>query len=131
MTTPNEAAEAIYARLETNIGAVPYTFENEELNTAEPWVRLTIRTRGRNQETLGKKGNRKYFSQSSIFVQCFALTDTGRQDADTLARLITTIFEGESFAGVTCNDSISRESAPKGKWYQIVVEVEFTYDETK
>ena len=131
MTTPNQAAEAIYARLEANIGSVEYTFENEDLTAPDEWVRLTIRTRARNQETLGRKGNRKYFSQSSIFVQCYSRLNIGRQGADTLARLITTIFEGETFSGVTCNDSVSRETPPEKDWYQIVVEVEFTYHETK
>lgn len=131
MTTPNEAAEAIYARLVDNIGTTPHTFENEELNVKVPWVRLVIRTRDRSQETLGNKGNRRFWSESSIFVQCYSLTNTGRQGADTLARLITTIYEGESFSGVNCHKAVPRESPPKGRWYQNVVEVEFTYDETK
>lgn len=131
MTTPNEAAEAISARFVANIGTTAHTFENEDLKEPDTWMRLTIRTQARNQETLGPKGSRRYFSNASILVQCYSRTNIGRQPADTLARTVTTIFEGETFSGVTCNAAIARESPPEGKWYQIVVEVEFTYDETK
>lgn len=131
MTTPNEAAEAIYARLEANIAPVAFTFDNEDFDEPDEWVRLTVNTNSRAQETLGPIGNRRYFSGASIFVQCYTTTDQGRQAADTLARTITTIFEGVSFSGVNCNNSITRESPPKGKWLQFVVEIEFTYDETR
>lgn len=131
MTTPNEAAEAISARFEAGIGTIAFTYENEDLKEPDTWMRLTIETRTRNQETLGPKGSRKYFSNASILVQCYSRTNIGRQPADTLARTVTTIFEGETFSGVNCNDAIARESPPQGRWYQIVVEIEFTYDETK
>lgn len=131
MTTPNEAAEAIYARFEDGIGTTAFTFENEDLKEPDEWMRLSILTRTRNQETLGPKGSRKYFSGASIMIQCYSRINIGRQSADTLARTVTTLFEGESFSGVNCNDSIARETPPTGGWYQIVVEIEFTYDETK
>lgn len=131
MTTPNEAAEAIYARLGAQIGSVAHTFDNEDFDEPDEWVRLTVNTNSRVQETLGPIGARKYFSGASIFVQCYTRTDQGRQAADTLAKTITDIFEGVSFSGVNCNNSITRESPPKGKWLQFVVEIEFTYDETK
>lgn len=131
MTTPNEAHEAIYARFEGGIGTTAFTYENEDLDAPDSWYRLTIRTLARNQETLGQKGNRRYFSEASILVQCYTRTNKGRQEADTLARVIVTLFEGETFSGVNCNNGITRETPPDGKWYQFVVEIEFTYDETK
>lgn len=133
MTTPNEAAEAIYDRLDTAIsGSTPFTFENEDFDEPDgEWVRLSVNTNSRVQETLGPIGSRRYFSGASILVQCYTKTDQGRQGADTLARTITNLFEGVSFSGVNCNNAIARETPPKGKWLQTVVEIEFTYDETK
>lgn len=133
MTTPNEAAEAIYLRLETALtGVTPFTFENEDFDEPDgDWVRLSVLTKSRIQETLGPIGGRRYFSGASILVQCYTKTDQGRQGADTLARTITDLFEGISFSGVNGNNAIAREGPPKGKWLQTVVEIEFTYDETK
>lgn len=133
MTIPNEAHEAIYQRLEDNIGGVAFTFENEDFDSSahDEWVRLTIRTNARAQETLAPIGARRYFSNSSILVQCYTKIDQGRKAADDLARTITEIFEGVRFSGVNCNNSITRESPPSGIWLQFVVEIEFTYDETR
>lgn len=131
MTTPNEAAEAIYARLVAQIGPIAHTFDNEDFDEPDEWVRLTVNTNSRIQETLGPIGARRYFSGGSIFVQCYARTDQGRQATDTLAKTITDIFEGVSFSGVNGNNAIARESPAKGKWLQTIVEIEFTYDETK
>ncbi len=135
--TPNEAAEAIYARFNTEFGAgssspVPFQFEGEDFK--EPrgtWMRLSINTNSRNQETLGPIGSRRYFSGASIFVQVNTLANQGRKAGDTVAKRVLDLYEGQGFGGVACNDGIAREQPVSGRWKSIVCEVEFTYDETK
>ena len=135
MTTPNEAAEAIYSRFRTEFSGsspVPFAFEGEDFK--EPrgsWMRLSVNTNSRNQDTLGPIGGRRYFSGASIFVQCYTLANQGRQAGDALSRRVLTLFEGTRFGGVTCNDGIAREQPASGRWVVFVCEVEFTYDETK
>lgn len=135
MTTPNEAAEAVYSRFATEFGGaspVPFVFEDEDFKAPRgSWMRLWINTNSRNQDTLGPKGARRYFSGASILVECYTLTNQGRKAADDLARRVVTLFEGETFSGVTGNDGIAREQPVSGRWYKIVCEVAFTYDETK
>ena len=138
MTTPNEAREAVYARFNTEFGtgsvngAVPFQFEDEAFD--EPngtWMRLTIVTTSRLQDTLGPIGSRKYFSNGSILCQIYTRRDQGTREAELLAKRVIDLFEGVSFSGVNGNSAIAREQPPEGRWYFIVCEIEFTYDETK
>lgn len=135
MTTPNGAKEAIYARFLaqfTEVAASKVAFDNEEFEQpSDEWVRLAVRLDQRAQNTLGKATNRKFRSRGSIFVQCFTRTNTGTSRADTIAKAAGDVFEGEGFSGVDCYASVIRETGPKGKWYMVLVEVEFDFYETK
>lgn len=131
MTTPNEAAEAIYARFEANIGDTPFTYENEDLDAPDGWVRLSIRHNGRRQETMGRATNRRFESRGSIFAQCYGRTNLGRQGVDALALTVANIFEAQSFNGVNTFEATPREQPPDGKWFWIEVEIVFAYYERK
>lgn len=131
MTTPNEAAEVVYARAAANL-TPPIQFENEAFDAPDGrWVRVVVRTRARNRETLGPEGARRYFSQASVIAQCYDRADLGRAGADAVAREVIVAFEGRREAGLAFNDAIAREQGPDGRWYLVVVEVEFTYSETR
>lgn len=137
MTTLNEAKEAIYERFVSLYTGVPsdrITFDNEEFEAGDgtdPWVRLAVRGIIRNQDTLGRKTNRRFRALASTFVQVYTEANIGVQQSDVLAQEAGDIFEGESFSGLDFRSAIIQETGPDGKWYQSVVEIEFNYDEIK
>lgn len=145
MTTPIEAAEAIYARFEALFPAavtptVVHTYENEKFDEpvggangepAAPWVRLSIRTDVRGQETLGPEGGRKFATNARVLVQIFTALDTGRQKGDTIGRAVLTIFEGKSFSALNFTNGLVRESGVFNGWQQHTADVQFAYYETK
>ena len=133
MTTINAAREAIYLRWNTQWGATtPFTFDNEKFSTPDvPWARLTVRNTASEQRTLGAVGNRRFRRIASVFVQLYDLVDVGLSNLDTLAQTARGIFEGVSFSGLDFTNVIVRESGADGKWFQVVVEAFFDYEETK
>ncbi len=134
MTTLGEARESVYSRFVTEWATeTPFVFDNEELEepSDDPWVRLTVRSLSRGQETMGRTGNRKFRSAALVFVQVYTRTNTGVKQGDTLAVQAKDIFEAISFDGLDFNDGVVRESGPDGKWYQHVAEIAFDYDEIK
>jgi len=140
MTTPNEAKEAIYSRFITEWGSeTAYVFGNEEFTppeatgaSAASWVRLLVREiPGGGQETLGKKGSRKYERIGQIILMIYALPDRGEQRADELARIFRDAFEGEKFSGVYCFNCQVIESGNEGLWYRVNAFAEIKFYETK
>ncbi len=136
MTTLAQAKEAVYARFVANYTGVTVdriTFDNEEFN--EPgtgnWVRLTVRSGPRLQDTLGKTGNRRYRSSARVLVQVYTPANTGVQQGDTLATEARDVFEGVSFSGLDFTNGQIRESGPDGRWYQHIADIEFDFDEIK
>ena len=134
MTTPSQAKLAITDLFVTEwADRTPYTKDNEEFKPDDipTWVRLTIRHTGGNQETLGKKGNRKYERRGIITVSVFTPIETGTYDSDILSKAAQDIFEGENFGGVVVNDTNIREIGANDKWYQVLMEANFHYNELK
>lgn len=135
MTTVNQAREAIYQRFadNTSLAAANYTFENEKYDPPDTgqWARLTVRNTGSAQSTLGPTNGRRFRRVGSVFVQLYDEVDQGLLTLDSLARATRGIFEGVSFSGLRFTDGVIRETGPDGKWYQVVVEVLFDYEETK
>ena len=138
MTTSNEALEAIDARfvsLYTGVPEARWVLQNEDedftANTTDPWLRISVLNETRAQETLGKKGNRKYRSGDRLVVQVYTATNVGVQTGDNLAQEVLDLFEGESFSGLDFNNGLKRRAGADGKWYQHVAEVEFDYEQIK
>lgn len=136
MTTLNEAREAVYQRFVDNFTGVALeriVFDNEELEDTGTgnWVRVSVRSTGRVQDTLGRVGNRRFRSSAIVFVQVYTETNTGLKQADTLTKEAADIFEGVSFSGLDFRSALVTETGPDGKLYQSVVEAEFDYDEIK
>ncbi len=136
MTTLSEAKQAVYLRFNTLFtGTSNVVFDNEDppfnVDDVSEWVRLTVRSIIRLQNTLGKTGNRRYRSGAIVFVQVYTLSNTGVQRSDTLTTEARNVFEGVSFSGLDFNNAVAKETGPDGKWYQSMVEAEFDYDEIK
>ena len=134
MTTLNEAREAVYSRFTTEWGSSSaFTFENESFDEPadSPWVRVSVRSLSRSQETMGRVGNRKFRPTALVFVQVYTRTNTGVEQGDTLAVQAKDIFEAISFSGLDFNNGLVRETGPDGKWYQHVAEIKFDYEEIK
>lgn len=142
MTSTSAAREAVYQAFVdgwTAPGAVSenYQYTADNLNfkppNEEPWARISVRHNGSTQQTLGPKGSRKFSRFGSAYVQLFTPTNLGTATADELSELVRGIFEGERLSGTTLwfQDVIIREAGVDGDWFQVVVEAEFEYDETK
>lgn len=134
MTTSKEAKAAMTDKFITEwADQTAYVLDNEDFKGPDEteWVRFTIRHTDGGQETLGRVGNRRYERSGSLFISVFTPTEIGTSLADTLALNALTIFEGTSFSGVTINDCVSREKGANGKWYQVLVECAFLYNEVK
>lgn len=132
--TLNEAREAIYARWASEWGSTtPYQLDNEEFTPPAdaPWARVVVRHRASGQETLGAVGSRRYQRGGSIFVQLFDLEGMGVQRLDGLAQPARAVFEGVSFSGIRVHDAVVREAGPDGRWYMVVIESFFDYEELK
>ena len=144
--TPNEARNDIYTRFLARFRDDPsddssdpildrdrINFENEEFK--EPmsgeWVRLVVRHQARAQITLGKNGDRKFEYSGFVFAQVFTGATQRMTMADSIARLISDIFDAVSFEGLNFQAAASRESGPSGKWNMVIVEAPFTYQERK
>lgn len=138
MTSLNDARGRIYGAFLAAWSATPatsITFDNEKYDppAAGDWARLTVRHNARQQESLGGTGSRKFESGGTVFIQCFAPLDTGAARADALAQDAQGIFEGMTLLpeGIRFTSAVVREIGSTDDWYQINVEAEFTYTETK
>jgi len=132
LTLPG-AREAVHLKFKTDWGTrTPYVFENEDY--AEPsvsWVRVTVRSLGGGQETLGPVLGRKYRRSARVVVQIFTPVNQGKAESDGHVAAVVAIFEGKSFSGLDFNNSTWRESVSDGKWDVTIVDSFFDYEELK
>lgn len=133
MTTLNQARELIYQRFVDNWPAgTPYTFDNEAYKPpATKWVRLSVRNIDSGQESLGAIGNRKFLRKGMVWLQIFVPLDSGLKDADTLASSFRSIFEGVTFSNIRFTNVLVKEGTPDNKWYRVVAQAFFDYNEIK
>ena len=110
-----------------------FTFENEDFTppNSDSWVRMYVRHDDRNQETLGRVGNRKFESEGRIVVQIFTLLNKGAGAADPIVEKVRSIFEGKTINGIRYHIVNYRELDSDNKWHMVVAEVSFVYNETK
>ena len=109
------------------------TSDNEKFvePPAGEWVRLAVRHTGREQESMGGTGNRRFRSYGSVFVQVFTEAGGRTLKADGIAQAIVDVFDVESFDGLAFEAAFSSEGDPEGKWNMAIVEAPFAYDEVK
>ena len=131
MTVPLAAVEAIYQRFIASGIVANVVLDNEDIKFESAWARLVVRHSARAQDTIGRKTNRRFRSSASVLVQVYTPINTGVNNAHDLAKQVVDLFEGESFSGLDFTAAQTRESGSDGKWYQVVVEAPFDYDETK
>lgn len=136
MTTLNEARGAIYEAFVAGWGSTSlFTFDNESFDPPDDaaWARLTVRHAIRAQESLGGIGARKFESEGSAIVQCFAPLDSGASLADALAEVARSIFEGKTLLPevIRFTSAEIQEIGPTDAWYQINCTASFSYTQTK
>lgn len=131
MTTPNEAHEAIYARIAASYSDTPFYFDGEDKPAGSEVVEFKVRTSSRAQDTLGRAGSRRWRSSASLEAEIRVAPNGGRRRADTISRSILNLFEGSSFSGLDFTNGVAQERGVRGDDYIVVVDVTFDYDETK
>ena len=134
MPSLNDARKSIQDKFKADwADETIYDFDNTDFDIpeSEPWVRVVVRTRDRNQDTLGRVGNRKFLSEAAISAQVFVPTETGTSEADRLSTKLRDIFDGTRLDGLWFFASVIRESGTSGDYHQYNVECSFSYEETK
>lgn len=142
MTTLSEAKQILYNAFVVGwTTTTPFQFDNENgtnLNGSDPadgeapWLRIVARNETFEQHTLGPEGGRKFIRNGRLLIQIFVLAnEQGSSAADTLSEQLTDIFEGKRFGGVTINTWLIREVGNDGKWYQVIADSTFEYEEIK
>lgn len=137
MTTLNEARKAVYDRWAAQWahGAASYCFENEPYAPADRdfWARVSVRqaVSDEEQSTIGVSPSRKFLRRARVYVQVFVKPDSGLKNAGDYATQARLIFEATSFSGLSFVRGASiRETGSDGKWYQVLVDAPFMYEET-
>lgn len=132
--TYNDARAAVYTRFLNNFtGTSNITFPNENYDKPDndSWVRVSVITLSRKQNTLGRSTNRVFRTKCLIYIQVFTPIDIGLKTGDTLATEALNIFEATSFSGVDCGNGTITEEGLDGKWYNHLVSINMDYDEIK
>ncbi len=131
----NEARKLIYDKFIADYASETiFDFDNEDFTPPEgnvSWVRLVVRNRVGNQDTLGPIGVRKFLRQAAVITQVFVPLDSGLSEADRLATIVRDIFEGTRLSGLWFFASDVQEIGTSGKFYQYNVESTFNYEQTK
>lgn len=141
MTTLIEAKQILYSALVTDWGSeTPYILDNrgtldsngvDLTATKLPWIRATIKHETFSQFTQGPVGGRKFERKGRLLVQIFTLGNKGTETSDLLSQKIVLAMEGKTFTGVCIDNVTPRELGQDGKWYQVLADIEFTYQEIK
>lgn len=136
MTTLRQARQAVYDKwlVDWPLVApdVPTYLDNEAAAPCQtPWTRLVVRELVASQDTLGVAPTRKFKRHAMVLVQLFVQRDIGVGTIADLAHLARTIFEGKSFSGLDFHAVDAREVPTEDRWYQMTVEAQFNYYETK
>ena len=119
----------------------------------KPWIRLTLRHTGREQESLGPVGRRRFRNEASIFATVYVpftaedLTKGHLPIVDVYGEAFKAVFNGRRIiysitrvnkegveeeaerAVLTTLASIPQDAAPDGKWLPFTVETPLVYDE--
>lgn len=135
MSTFNEARELIYQRWATQWATTTdYAFPGENFTPpdASPWAHVTVRHGTASQETLGPPGARRWERGGSVIVRLYDVDNQGMASLDALAQTAKAVFEGVSLGDVRFQEAVLRDAGGSdGKWYQIVLEFPFKYEERR
>ena len=140
--TPEEARTAIYDRFKSGFtdkqSADDVTVIQDSEKATDPatdaWVRISVRHSGREGNTIGGQERlsagvfrfrRTSKSTARVFLQLF--TKIGQPPLDALALEAANVFDSISFSGMHFQPAITRELGPDGKWFVILIEIQFEY----
>ena len=71
-------------------------FEESNPPRRQPWVRLAVRHLSRSQESLGKKGNRKFRVEALVMIQVFVPTEGNTMEGDAVAWAMAEVYDAEN-----------------------------------
>lgn len=149
--TFSEARDAMFSRFYTDwqalapaqndgtLPAVDWQGDDEGFapDNSQPWARAVILHGPSSQDVLGAAGAGRSFERNgSVVIQIFAPLSRGQglTQAEALAIIAQNAFEGKTAGAGGCiwfrNVSIN-EVGPDGGWFQINVNADFLYPETK
>lgn len=138
MSTIRQARTAIQNRFITEWGVTsPFTLDNRgnliNGDLPDTWVRLTVRNMPSKRHVMGTfNGQKKYERRGLILINIFTLHNGGTAEGDDLCQKVKTIFESVRFNDIVTFEADYRDiGARDGKFYQMNVEIEFLYHETR
>lgn len=137
--TIETAADVLVAYWIANKGnAYRTVLEGEQYDPdeTEPFYELEVLEEGREQETLGRVGNRRFLSKARFYlrihypVQISGATK-GSRPISVLAKEARDVFEGKTISGLRLFAVEVRQGPTDGKWIRRLVTGEFDYQERK
>jgi len=134
MPTLNEVRQSVQDRFEAQwLKETVFDFDNDDFTIpeGEKWVRVVVRTKTRNQTTLGGTGNRKFRSDAAVVAQVFVPIETGTSEADRLSKKLADIFDSTRFDSLWFFAAEIRESGTSGEFHQYNVTCNFSYEDIK
>lgn len=134
MPTLNEARKSIQDRFEAQwLSETVFDFDNTDFTMpeGENWVRLVVRTKTRDQSTMGRTGNRKFETDAAVVAQVFVPIETGTSEADRLSKKLADIFDSIRFDSLRFFAAEIRESGTSGEFHQYNVTCSFSYEDIK
>lgn len=96
----------------------------------DPYARITVRHNDMAQKTVGgNTGSRIFERDGVVVVQIFAPNNDGLQEADRLANIAHSAFEGQKTAEdrVDFRNVRIREVGQEGPWFQVNVIADFDW----
>lgn len=139
MTTITQARETVYQILAAEWSETPFYLDNEgvpdtpDLDDPGPeWIRVVVRNLTSAQETLGRRGNRRFLRPASIAVQIFVEGDTGTDRMGVLVESVKDIFEARRLGPDLITNAITTtEVGPDGAFFQVNVSIALVAFETR
>lgn len=134
MPTLNEVRQSVQDRFEAQWAAeTVHDFDNEDFTMPEGvnWVRVVVRTKTRDQTTMGRVGNRKFETDAAMVAQVFVPIESGTSEADRLATKLANIFDSTRFDSLRFFAAVVRESGTSGEFHQYNVTCDFSYEDIK
>lgn len=132
---PETAAATMTTYFNTSWTATPIRRDNEQSPLGEgtvSWVSASILMGSRQQSTLGRAGNRKFYRRDVFQVTIATPKDIGQGDSIRLSRAVCNLFEAYRNGGLYVADGVNvRRVGNDGRWYRVVVDVPFNYHELK
>ena len=129
------AATTMATYFNTSWTATPWRRDNEQSALGEgtvSWVSVAILPGMRQQSTLGRASNRKFYRRDVFQVTIATPKDRGQQEAIDLSELVCDLFEAYRNGGLYVADGVAvRRVGNDGRWYRVVVDVPFNYHELK